>query len=191
MDQGLERWIKSTAKRNHWRVASWYELEDLIQDGYLCYSKCAARYGRLGRKRNPTKENRRNFMALVKRTYENHIHDLAAERTAQPEKPISQLHGPDDTAEAWLERHGSIEQAIADLAMVLKTTPKEIGAFLGVLTNDAFEGIAYVRVKRRRAYVRETTNEHYCRLLGLDPKTIDIVEEVRQYFGADPSKGYA
>src|SRR5690554_2636340 len=106
-DAGLKRWIRATAYKNYWRVSHWYDLEDLIQDGYMAYCTCAEHYGHLVRKRKPSAEDRRNFMALVKRTFENHIHDLATKRTVTQELPISMLQNDDDdeSHHAWLEQH--------------------------------------------------------------------------------------
>jgi hypothetical protein len=173
MDEGLERWLFATANRNYWRVAKWYDLDDLIQDGYLCYHKCLKKYGQLRRKKRPQKDDRRNFMALVKRTYENHIHDLASRRTLQKERAVSQIHSLEDTADAWLERHGQVELAVCDLTVMIKQSPKEIQELLRLLTTEDTE---FLQTKVRRCHKR------IGKIMGLDPKVVDIADMVRQYF---------
>ena len=39
-DAGVRGWIVKTAYKHYWRVSSYYEFDDLVQDGYLCYAKC-------------------------------------------------------------------------------------------------------------------------------------------------------
>jgi hypothetical protein len=41
-------WIRGHSARNYWRVAGWYELDDLINDGLLKAYQCIATYGRPG-----------------------------------------------------------------------------------------------------------------------------------------------
>src|ERR1700730_17047043 len=90
MDRSMSGWIVYTARQNYWRVMRWYDLSDLIQDGYLAFAKCKARYGHLF-SNPPTHDERKWFMALVKTTYSNHIYDLAMAKTRCTE-----------ATEAWL-----------------------------------------------------------------------------------------
>lgn len=195
LDEGLERWLLSTARRSLWRVPSWYTVKDLEQDGYACFYKCVARYQRLGRKRKPHKEDRRNFMALVRTTFERHIHDLSTKHTRQKiEKPVSQYHRPEVKSEDWLERHGQvIEDSITDLTLLIYNAPWEIRQAIAISISGAAQDYKRVRPKHKpkASYtVRETTNEYLCRQLSelnpqrrFDPKKVDIVDMVRQYFG--------
>ena len=176
MDEGLERWIYTTANRNFWRVSSWYTREDLVQDGFMCYLKCLKRYERLKRNRKPKKDHRRNFMALVKRTFENHIHTLASRRTDTPERAISQIHHVNETSEAWLNRWAPAEAAIADLTVILHGAPQELKDLLVLLSHDATDGIALYKTKVRLGH------RYLGKLTHLNPKQVDIMEMLRQYF---------
>jgi len=191
LDQGLERWLFTTARRNLWRVPQWYSVDDLVQDGYASFYKCAKHYGRLARKRKPKKDDRRNFMALVKRTFENHIHDLSTKSTIQRvEKPVSQLHRPEISADDWLERHASVvEESMADITIVLQQAPREIKQAIAILVGDVVD-VKYLRTSKKNTKLvnRETTNEYLCRRLiafghNFDPKKVDMIEQVRHYFG--------
>lgn len=185
MDEGLERWLWRTAHRNHWRVAAWMSREDLIQDGYMCYMKCVDTYQRLLRKRRPRKDDRRNFMALVRTTFERHITDLANQRTLQRvEKPVSQLHHVDDTAEAWLERNGPVElaQTCSDLAELCKGAPAEVRNVVLALAGDTGEALHYLKIKGKRFTRRETNNE-YLKRLAKTNKDLDMVQLINDHFG--------
>jgi DNA-directed RNA polymerase specialized sigma24 family protein len=184
MDRSMSGWIVNEARRNYWRVARWYDLADLVQDGYLSYAKCKARYGHLFNN-PPTKGERKWFMALVQRTFHNHIYDLAMEKTHCPE-----------VTEAWLAEKEEKQAAsvpandIADAAAVLLRAPAEIGALIAALARDINEGyrrshlrtrtkvtVAYgakgtahasqsTRVMKGRKGLRETTGEFYRRIVG-------------------------
>ena len=94
---------------------------------------------------------------------------------------------------------------------LLVGAPWEIAELVAVLAGDALRAAAFVRdprgtretnsqhvrrlaagdgdVKFRRARLRrrstrETTNEFYCRLLGLDPREHDVRKLVRDYLGS-------
>jgi len=91
-DAGLRGWLKTTAVKEHWRVASWYSVEDLVQDGYVCYCKCRDRYTlavpQPGDRPDgyahqnlftdqPNEKQRKHFMSLVQRAFYNHIYTLS------------------------------------------------------------------------------------------------------------------
>lgn len=61
-------WIYNHARKNYWRVAAWYEVDDLIQDGLMIAYKCRERYG--------LEIDPPHFMQLVKVSFHNHIGDL-------------------------------------------------------------------------------------------------------------------
>lgn len=178
LDEGMKRWIIATARKHHWRVASWYDLDDLIQDGYLAYHKCAYRYARLVRKRNPKKEDRRNFMALVMRTYENHIHDLASKRTAQrPEVIVSRLNLKlaDYNESTVLERIGGVTDGdIAAEVAYFDRMPSWMKKVLRGVIRDVQKG--------KRVSV-EDINARLCRVFGADEKSVDKVSEVYDILG--------
>lgn len=190
LDEGTERWLHATARRNLWRVSAWYDYDDLVQDGYVCFQKCVNHYGRLQRKRRPKKNDRRNFMALVKRTFENHIHDLAtAHNDQRVEKTVSAFISNDIiSTEAWLERHGSVEEALGDVTTLVRNAPREIKKLIELLASDVRLHPPYER-KKARGKPRETNNEYWCRVLNdldpmlkLDPNKVDIEERCRRYF---------
>jgi len=198
LDAGMRGFIVNTAKREFWRVASWYELEDLIQDGYLCYYKCRNRYTQLSVKNHPTKGDKKWMLCLVRTTYLNHIrHTLAGKMLHGCEMVISQMGVEDlglDDVWAGIAPPQSEE---ATLAVMLAQAPSEIKQLICLLVGDGSEALGFsrsrnrisrtasgkvLRVRRGRRQLRETTNEYYCRLMGLDPGRYDLLGLVRGYF---------
>lgn len=92
MNESQRRWLVKVARSQFWRVAPWYELDDLIQDGFLCYAKVLRKYPRI---HNPA-----HLGKLFQVTYQNHIHTLANRRRHS----ITELHLDDlvaPIAEPW------------------------------------------------------------------------------------------
>lgn len=170
LDKGIRGWITTTAKRNHWRVASWYDLEDLIQDGYVCYAKCNQRYGHV--------RDQAHFMALVKTTYIHHITDLANNRTNTPEALVDTSHTHTFEANDILSRLAGGVPPEAEFTAMLHSLPKELKSLMTALLNDV----------KQQTYLRgadgtlETNNEFFCRLIGADPKQVNLESMFRAHF---------
>lgn len=208
LDQGMRGWLFKTAKANYRGIAG-CGLDDLIQEGYLCYYKCRARY--VG-KPPETKKNgtcrylpetdpdgpaRRHFMSLVQRAFSNRISDMRKKQSALVEVPACQLIGADQTEEQMWETVIPADYEVASASMLLASAPTEIKQLFKLLIDDMMEIkdsmwfwqeepnkvplSGYRRFGRRRRAPRETTNQRFCRLLGLKPGT-DIVGEVDRHF---------
>lgn len=171
MDEGTKRWILRTAQSNFWRVASHYDLADLIQDGYLHYYRVVNKY--------PHIESRRHIMGLFQRTYTNHIHNLAKDRTRMPDHLVTA--GLDDDPADVLERlMGDRNVTAGDMSLVeiLESAPAPVRAVLELLLHKPEALRAPYRVRANGA--RETLNERICRRLGV-PYEFDLVTPTRQY----------
>lgn len=177
LDEGMIGWINKTARKEHWRVA-WMDLDDLVQEGYFCYCKCKKAYPQFATNA-PTKDQRRHFQSLLKTTFSRHIFTLAS---SQKGAHFVQVSGETPSAEsaAW-ENILPPQPETGSLAVLLAKAPPEILQFLRLLTTDGLDLIAFARRQVGRKQVRETTNEHFCRLLGLDPTTVDLTAQLKSY----------
>jgi hypothetical protein len=194
LDAGVKGWIFNTARANYWRVASWYELEDLIQDGYLCFAKCRARF-KTDRVDLPAEEMR-TFMGYLERAFLNHITDLANKRTSTPESPVADL--PEDKQlESWADRVAELPEG--NLAVLLANAPTEIKEMLQQILVEGIANTPYVKTKLRKKFLssgamprmikgrnqlRETTSAHFDRCLGRS----GVVEKLRSYFLSEPDE---
>lgn len=192
LDAGMRGWIMTEARRNHWRLAEWYSVEDLIQDGYLCYAKCVVAYPNLSSRANPSPDDRRMFMALVIAAYRNYITDLTSHR--MHERAVSQLAGENEDDNAVWERLLPPSMECGTFAVLLAQAPAELKSLFRLLMDDTCAGVEYLKTRARTKMVNgrqrrvlgkvskyETTNEHYCRLLGLDP-SVDLFAMAREHF---------
>jgi hypothetical protein len=164
MDAGARRWLRKTAMKNYWRVALWISLDDLIQDGELCWMTARRRY---------SEANPAQLMALFKTIYTNHLHDLANDHTLQsleiPFTSISDTKNLDELLDGE-------PCPYAELLRLVTEAPGRVNHLLGKLLADPTPlRAAY----RRDGYVRETTNERLCALTGLDPVSVDLHTAVR------------
>ena len=178
LDTGMRGFIFNTARKHYWRVASWYEFDDLVQDGYLCYAKCKAKY-------SETVTEKRHFMSLVQVSFLNHISTLASKRTATEEVAVSHLAAREGEDGADLEKLGGSTPESASFLSLVSGAPEEFKQLILLLADDVSEVTGFKRkskVKHRRRF-RESTNEYFCRLLGKDPQDENVVEQLRAYFG--------
>lgn len=195
LDPATRGWIVNMARANFWRVASWYDLEDLVQDGYLCYYKCWNRYTFLTCKNHPLPDDKKRFMALVKAAFTNHITNLANRRTAGPEIALSQVTDEEMNQDA-LSAMLPAEPEGQSLRCLLNNAPQELISLVELLSAEGRDTVQYLRtrlrrqavggaerVRRGRRRLRETTNEHYCRRLGLDPQVTKLREIISAHLG--------
>jgi hypothetical protein len=190
MDRSMSGWIHNTARQNYWRVARWYDLSDLIQDGYLAYAKCRSRYGHIFGN-PPTNEERRWFMSLVQRIYCNRIYDLSIERPRTNELEDAWLSEGDEQAFAGAPDCGIASDV--EIGGVLSSLPSELRQLVTALASDVSAGYrrsrlrttetakGSVRVQRGRKALRETRNEFFCRLIGLDPAQTNLAQQLSDY----------
>lgn len=173
MDEGARRWLHKTARQHYWRVASYIDLDDLIQDGYLEYHRIVTRYAE-------TAKTRAQIMALFKRVFHMRLHDLANARTKSvPEVLYSDIAVEGASEAAVWER--LVATADTDF-MFFVEAPKPVRDVLSVLQTE--RGIRRLRARpRHRADTgqRWTLNDRLCGLLGVDPKSVDLATALRNY----------
>jgi len=200
LDEFGRLWLLGTARANYWRVAGWYELDDLIADGHLCWACIVARYqegqyttktGVVINKRRRVRKTK-HLMALFKRAYTNRIHDLAKLRTraaaellALDIEPTIPLDPEVDSV--WdelckdlpsLDHEGLISEAPPLLRRLLRVITADYGV------HPLSEPYARCGEHDER---RETTNERLCRLINVDPARFDVATALREYLSRKPS----
>lgn len=165
-DMGMRGWILTTARDNLWRVAAWYDLDDLIQEGYICYAICAKKYPHVEQK---------HFMALLKTCFNNRIHDLASAK-ARSIVAVEPIEGADECKFNYYYAHDSENDILFNV--LLQQLPAELKQLVKTLLNDGKD----IPMQRTANGSRETTNSYLCRLLGLDSK-VDLVTVFKEHFG--------
>lgn len=179
LDAGLRGFIVGTAKREYWRVVGVLDLDDLVQEGYLCYYKCYRRYSDPSNRNYPKDELTVSWMqAIVRRAFMNRIYDLAAKKRHGFAVNASELVGVGEAPEDLLDRSAPPIPEVSTLYALLAAAPWELRELLRLLSGD---GSCLLGFKRNGRGIRETTNEYYCRLLGVSPTERNLVQELREY----------
>jgi hypothetical protein len=115
-------WIINHSTRNFWRVADWYELDDLISDGLLVAYKCRERYGEPGKDLDPP-----HFMALVKTSFYRHIGDLLRVSRAEQEVTVRIGDAAGESSEAsFLDRAAEPAEGGQDFLALLADMPESL-----------------------------------------------------------------
>lgn len=194
LDAGVRGYIVRTARSNAYRIAG-SDVEDLIQEGYVCYYRCRNCYVGVpptvradGRPRrnlpatNPDAAARRHFMSLFKTALRNRLATLATRQSAYNEVPITDIATDDESLTRTWESVLPCEEETATVAVLLASAPREIKQLFALLVDDALALSGYRRYgKRRGLRKRETNNRYWCRVLGL-PAGTDLSVAVEQHF---------
>lgn len=167
-------WIYNHATKNFWRVASWYELDDLVQDGLMKAYGCLERYGIPGVDIDPP-----HFMALVKSAFHNHIGDLL--RHSRPEQELTSHVGDmaadNETEGGYLDRASEPESPAQELAAFISGMPEALRRAVLLYLNTP------EKLRPRRVHLEDDTTfeaKILQRLAGF-PKRFDFETELRAY----------
>ncbi len=162
-------WIYNHARKNYWRMASWYEIDDLIQDGLVCAYKCLDRYG-------PDLDPP-HFMRLVQRTFYNHIGELLrSSRIIDDSTKIADL-GRDLDESMVLDRITVPEEGDQEFYLLIKELPDTLKKVVELYMNSP-EKLLRLRSKLNGA--NETLKERLYKLTGFDQNK-DFETELRDY----------
>jgi DNA-directed RNA polymerase specialized sigma24 family protein len=193
LDAGVRGWLVNTVRQHYWKVASWFEFDDLLQEGYLAFAKCRAKFEPMHKEVEAHPEDRKRFMAYFQMAFNNRIIDLQQHpRSKLQEMSYASLSdNQTEGIESWTE--SAAELSDANLASLLAQAPTEITEMLKQILVDGVANTPYLNTRLRKKFlpncaiprivkckhrVRETTEEHYDRCLGKK----GVVSQLRQYF---------
>lgn len=185
MEESTRRWVIKQAIRNYWRIESCIGVDDLVQDAHMHYIRLAVRY--------PAVTDKPQVMALFKRTFVNHIHDLSKKKSKHSEEQVLKLAArnrhPGKRVKSqqvfdW-ERSpldpGVSDPELATFRAFLSKAPKPIQDVISLLTREDTRQALRAQYRIRRDGTRETVNERLCRLCGYNPSDFDLAFLVRRY----------
>jgi len=177
IDEPAKIWLIQEARKNYWRVASTYAFEDLVQDGYWQYYRIATKY-------RSTVKSRAHLMSLFKTTFINHIHTIVTKQNRHP-FPMTfsdlALDGQEEDFIDILHNKAMYEEdGYASFMRLISEAPPAIAQLLLVLQTES--GVRIMREPYlKEDGTRETTNERFCRILGLDPKLFNLAQMTKAY----------
>lgn len=174
-DAGVRGMIVNMARRNLWKVAHWQDLDDLVQDGYMLWAKVRRRY--------PDVQDIKHLTALFQTTFSRYIIGLAAKKRAVDEIAVSQLVSDDNDFDPF-ENLGSQDEE-QTVSLMIKQMPYELRMLWRFLNSEDGRKRLRARKLKRKNGVRETNNQFLCRVLGFDPKVVNLEKLAQQHFLCD------
>ena len=165
----IEGWLANNVARNLWRLQPLYEREDAMQEGFIVFMRCAAKY--------PILDNGAHFMALFKRAWNNRLNDLSVKASRTRALHVDQTyHLPADMEVP--EAPGDLDND-GLLGVMIRQAPREVLMVLNLLLNAPQELLA---LATRAWEASESKNSDMMnRLLGL-PDEMPVMTKVRDYF---------
>ena len=189
MDYAARVWLLQTAREHYWRVAAWYEFDDLVQDGNECWVRVVAKYEErdyvtktgVRTKKSRRVRSQKHLMSLFQRTFLNHIHDLSKHRSREAVEVRALDIIPEDAIIDTVWDH-LIEYDCDVLAYERLTVeaPEPVRTLLrALITEDkASRLLSAYRVLRSH---RETTNERLCKIAGIEPGSVNLRSLLERY----------
>jgi hypothetical protein len=178
MDNGARHWLLRTAKLNLWRVATFYDLSDLIQDGCLVWCKVTSKYERQA----GTTLKRAHLMALFKRSYMNHLHDLANERTKLQEVLVSDLIAGSSMISEYDIWDRYVKAPADELDHALLLVEMDPVAKQAILMMESDEGARLLRLparKRIKPRLPETDEDRVRQMMGVADDAPAVLPQVK------------
>lgn len=174
MDRGARLWLARAVRANYWRVSSWYDLDDVMQEGYYAYYYMERRY--------PDVTEPRHKMALFKLVFHSVITNLANQHTRRADEVVEcDIDTRAESCDGWSPSFLDTVQAepSADEADLVGAPRPVRDAIALMASGDPRLRAPPSRPQPVRRH-RETLNDRLCRLTGYDPDTTDIVGGIRE-----------
>jgi hypothetical protein len=156
--KALIGWSVNYIKKNMWSIEQGvYEIDDLLQEGYLLFLKLRDYYPRVV---EPA-----HFLSLYKTAFRNMFFDLTRvvrNKNRAVEQGMALLMTPCEMAEIPTE-------------LVLAEAPVELRLILSVYQDDALLKKLREPLRTNSRQPRESFNSRICKLIGLDPNEAKLV----------------
>lgn len=178
-------WIRKHTAENYWRVAGWYEFDDLLQDGYLAAHKCLLRY--------PDVEDK-HLMALIKTSFYRVITDLLRQKYPDTyyQVPLMSMknkrgRGREATSETevleWLGSNNLLDMPVAEFNVFISQLPEWVQKTLALLSTP--EGVKKLyRYRVKLDGPTETFEDRLRKLTGMPANVQDFEAELIAYLSA-------
>jgi hypothetical protein len=180
MDMGARRWLVKTAYRHLWRVHSFYDIDDLIQDGHMMYALVVQRY--------PQAKDPPHIMRLFQITFLNHIHDLSKHQSRMAALVDTTVDIHDENVMSYsssiFRQHGKAAAMVdhGDAYFIPQAAPWYIHAFLRLLCDPWGQQQLRSQYRIRLSGVRELTHDRLCRMIGADPDTTPTMPDALETY---------
>lgn len=149
---------------NLWKVQPLYERDDMMQEAYLVFVRCAGKY--------PALDTPQHFMSLFKMAWGRHIIDLAKKASAARNCRSATMLDREDGSTYQREVIGDFDND-GQLLTMLRQAPREVMMVLNLLVNAPTEllELAQSSFDRRQKRGQKDPEKFIAECLGLPPET--------------------
>lgn len=167
----IEGYSKNYIQKNLWKYVHLdFEREDLLHEAVIVFCDCRDKY-------KDTVDTPQHFMALFMTALHNRFWEIAQESCSTKENVVDE----DVLDVRGINIHIGEE---GSLRILIKQAPQEIKEVLVLAFNapaELLDAIGFNEKGSRNFF----NNVKLCNMLGKDPKRIDLVQQMRDYFGTE------
>jgi hypothetical protein len=169
-------WIANHARKNYWRLADWYDLDDLIHDGLMKAYECKARYGVPGETIDHP-----HYMRLVQTSFRNHIGELLRHmRGVDDHTKLTDMAMVDQDETDVIDRIAEADETPQDYALLLAELPPHLHTVVSLMSSVDGSKALRKRLRTRLSGHDETAVERLHKLTGY-PVDRNFEAELRTY----------
>ena len=170
----IQGYVANSIPANLWKVDRLHTRDDLMQESYLVFVRCASKY--------PVIDTPQHFMALFKMAWSRHLIDLAKKTTKVRGEVSENQFDADEGAEWHRETPGDLDNE-GILRTMIRQAPREVVMVLNLFLTAPAELIELAMSTWASSAGRQADpNEFVCQALGLPPGSTPI-DSVRKYLG--------
>jgi len=179
----IEGFVINYLKRNYWRVSALWTYEDAFSEAQVLFYDLYNRYVTHGKV-----DNIKWFMTLYKKSFINLIHSQSVKDSTYRETiiPINTFVTSDSELAELESRLFGIEpssEKSVTLKLLIEQAPNEIKTLVSVIAKAPAELLdSLTSTWKKRGKKIPFGNEMLCALIGVDPKKVNIIKLMKNYF---------
>lgn len=165
--------------KNKWRLKGYLNSEDILFEAYKIYAECLERYG-------SKVDSPEWFMSLFKTSFINYFNAASTYATF-----LERFYSMEDLIENFdlqkqinfdMNKYIGVDRNLGELMVKISQAPEDVINVIEFLLNDSDENNAFEEVWKNQGKKKIGGNEYICRALGFNPKKVDLVSMVYDYF---------
>ena len=160
----IQGYCANNIQANLWKVQPLYDRDDMMQEAYLVFIRCAGKY--------PALDTPQHFMSLFKMAWSRHIIDLA-KRATNARACVSATAVDREDGTAYQRESVGETDNDGQLLTLLRQAPREVMVVLNLLINAPTEllDLAQASWDRKQKRGQKDPDTFIAECLGLDPAT--------------------
>ena len=160
----IQGYAANNIQQNLWKVQPLYEREDMMQEAWLVFIRCAGKY--------PQLDTPQHFMSLFKMAWSRHVIDLAKKASAARRCSSATMLDREDGSAYQREVVGDFDND-GQLLTILRQAPREVMMVLNLLVNAPTEllELAQSSWDRRQKRGQKDPEKFVAECLGLDSES--------------------